>query len=215
MEIPMEIPMGMGKGIEIPSPRQPCVSGVPHFFFRTTPLPGSKLKSKWRKEGWRRALCSPAYSCTEKWMTQTGWLQTMMKQAAAACVPSAGLRYTDQYTVYGVCVHVREENLARFQATLFSRLTSACTRGVANWCVRGNKYKLLNCTFCHNLRKNYFSARVINIWNSLPNCVVDVSTINQFKACLDKFWLHQDILYDYTADLTGIGDRSVYVTKDE
>ena len=61
----------------------------------------------------------------------------------------------------------------------------------------------------------YFSARIINIWNSLPNCVVDVSTINQFKARLDKFWSHQDILYDYTADLTGIGDRSVHVTKDE
>jgi len=41
---------------------------------------------------------------------------------------------------------------------------------------RGNKYKLLNCTFCHDLRKYYFSARNINIWNSLPNCVVDVST---------------------------------------
>jgi len=27
--------------------------------------------------------------------------------------------------------------------------------------------------------------------------------------------LHQDILYDYTADLTGTGDRSVHVTKDE
>jgi len=27
--------------------------------------------------------------------------------------------------------------------------------------------------------------------------------------------LHQDILYDYTADLTGIGDRSVHVTEDE
>jgi len=61
----------------------------------------------------------------------------------------------------------------------------------------------------------YFSARIINIWNSLPNCVVDVSTINQLKARLDKFWSHQDILYDYTADLTGIGDRSVHVTKDE
>ena len=47
---------------------------------------------------------------------------------------------------------------------------------------RGNKYKLFNCTFCHNLRKYYFSARIINIWNSLPNCVVDVNTINQFKA---------------------------------
>ena len=79
---------------------------------------------------------------------------------------------------------------------------------------RGNKYKLLNCTFCHDLRKYYFSARITNIWNSLPNCVVDVSTINQFKARLDNFWVHQDDLYDYTAELTGIGDRSVRETKD-
>ena len=29
--------------------------------------------------------------------------------------------------------------------------------------------------------ENIISARIlINIWNSLPNCVVDVSTINQF-----------------------------------
>ena len=33
--------------------------------------------------------------------------------------------------------------------------------------------------------------------------------IGATSARLDKFWLHQDILYDYTADLTGIGDRSV------
>ena len=38
---------------------------------------------------------------------------------------------------------------------------------------------------------------------------MDVSTINQFKARLDKFWMQQDVLYDYTADMTGTGDRSV------
>ena len=79
---------------------------------------------------------------------------------------------------------------------------------------RGNKYKLLNRTFCHDLRKHYFSARIVNIWNSLPNYFVDVSTINQFKARLDKFWMQQDVLYDYTADLTGNGDRSVHETND-
>ena len=78
----------------------------------------------------------------------------------------------------------------------------------------GNKYELLNRAFYHDLRKYYFSACIINIWNSFPNCVVDVSIINQFKARLDKFRMHQDVLYDYTADLTGIGDRSVHVTKD-
>jgi len=36
----------------------------------------------------------------------------------------------------------------------------------------------------------------------------NVYTVNQFKACLDKFWMHQEVKYDFTADLTGIGDRS-------
>jgi len=25
----------------------------------------------------------------------------------------------------------------------------------------------------------------------------------------DNFWMHQDVMYDFAADLTGIGDRSV------
>ena len=32
---------------------------------------------------------------------------------------------------------------------------------------------------------------------------------------LHTFFSNIDILYDYTADLTGIGDRSVHVKKDE
>jgi len=27
---------------------------------------------------------------------------------------------------------------------------------------------------------------------------------------LDRFWINQDVKYDFTADLTGIGDRSEY-----
>jgi len=56
----------------------------------------------------------------------------------------------------------------------------------------------------------YFSARIVNTWNSLPNHVVEVNTVNLFKARLDRFRANQDVNYDFTADLTGIGDRSVY-----
>jgi len=55
---------------------------------------------------------------------------------------------------------------------------------------------------------HFFSARIVNIWNSLPNSIVDASTVNAFKAQLDKFWLHQAVKYDFTADLTGTGNRS-------
>jgi len=79
---------------------------------------------------------------------------------------------------------------------------------------RGNKYKLSNHRFHYDLRKYYFSARIVNIWNSLPNHVVDVNTVNLFKTRLERFWGNRDVKYDFTADLTGIGDRSVYEVCD-
>jgi len=39
---------------------------------------------------------------------------------------------------------------------------------------------------------------------SLSNSVVDVDTVCLFKARLVKFWMHQDVKYDFTADLTKI-----------
>jgi len=74
--------------------------------------------------------------------------------------------------------------------------------------------KLLNQSFHYDARKYCFSARIVNIWNSLPNDVVDVNNVNQFKTRLDKFWMHQDVKFDFTANLTGIGDRSVRVICD-
>ena len=44
---------------------------------------------------------------------------------------------------------------------------------------------------------------------------VDASSVNAFKARLDKFWSHQAVKYDFTADLTGIGNLSVEVLKSQ
>ena len=41
-----------------------------------------------------------------------------------------------------------------------------------------------------------------------------VNNVNQFKARLDQFWMHQDVKFDFKAYLTGIGDRSVRVICD-
>jgi len=48
---------------------------------------------------------------------------------------------------------------------------------------------------------------IVSIWNSLLNSVVDACTVNAFKA-RDKFWHHQLVKFDFTADLTGTGNRS-------
>ena len=74
---------------------------------------------------------------------------------------------------------------------------------------RGNKFKLQKFTCHYNLRKYSFCSRVINIWNSLPDHVVEADSINSFKSRLDKYWTNQDIVYNYDCDLTGTGGLPV------
>jgi len=42
----------------------------------------------------------------------------------------------------------------------------------------------------------------------LLESVISARTMDSFKNKLDKFWSNQDIIYDYKAELTGIGSMS-------
>jgi len=73
---------------------------------------------------------------------------------------------------------------------------------------RGHIFKLVNHTCHYDLRKYFFYTQVINTWNSLPESVISASTTDSFTNKLDMFWSNQDLLYNYKAELTGIGNRS-------
>jgi len=75
-----------------------------------------------------------------------------------------------------------------------------------NSVTRGNNYRLFKQSCHYDLRKFSFTNRIVNIWNSLSNTVVEADTVDKFKLRLDKFWMYQDIKYDFTAALTGTGD---------
>jgi len=62
--------------------------------------------------------------------------------------------------------------------------------------------------------RNSFTVRIVNLWNSLPDNVVSANTVNTFKNRLDKFWSDQELVYDYKADLTRIGNRSLISLDD-
>ena len=47
------------------------------------------------------------------------------------------------------------------------------------------------------LRSNYFTQRVINMWNSLPATVVSASTVSLFKHELDEYWTSSGYGYVY------------------
>jgi len=77
---------------------------------------------------------------------------------------------------------------------------------------RGNVFKLQNKRFHYDIRKFSFSIRIVNVWNSLPNRVVEAESVDAFKRRLDKFWADQSIIVDYKAELTGLTNRSkVYI----
>ena len=72
---------------------------------------------------------------------------------------------------------------------------------------RGHSLKLGNNRYHYDLRKFSFAPRIVNVWNGLPEIVISADTTDTFKRRLDKFWQHQDILYD-KVELTGVGNRS-------
>ena len=74
---------------------------------------------------------------------------------------------------------------------------------------RGHSLKLVHPREQYDLRKYSFTVRIVNLWN-----VISANTVNTFKNRLDKFWSEQELVYDYKADLTGIGNRSLISMDD-
>ena len=51
---------------------------------------------------------------------------------------------------------------------------------------RGHKWKLAKEKFHTDIRKYFFTQRVVNVWNSLPGHVVEAETLGVFKTRLDE-----------------------------
>jgi len=60
----------------------------------------------------------------------------------------------------------------------------------------------------YDIRKYYSTERIVNMWNSLPDAVVNSSKIDQFKNNQDRHWCKEEIMFDYEVELAGILSRS-------
>ena len=58
---------------------------------------------------------------------------------------------------------------------------------------RGHPFKLVLPCATTRSRRNTFSVRIVNDWNGLPVDVVTATSLNQFKARLDRHWA--DMMY--------------------
>ena len=62
---------------------------------------------------------------------------------------------------------------------------------------RGHHLKLRKPPAKTQIRKNFFSFRVVNLWNSLPEDIVSSPSVNTFKNRLDKHWSHVQYIQDF------------------
>jgi len=71
----------------------------------------------------------------------------------------------------------------------------------SGYALRGHSLKLFKPSVRLNVRKHFYSYRVIDFWNQLPQHVVEAPTVNCFKNRLEKYWkrksqqskLHSDV----------------------
>ena len=78
----------------------------------------------------------------------------------------------------------------------------------SSFVTRGHHLRLTKSHHHYDLRKYYFSNRIISNWNSLPDSVIGSNTVAIFERKLDIFWCNQDCIYNYKSDLEGTGSRS-------
>ena len=50
-----------------------------------------------------------------------------------------------------------------------------------------------------NIRQKFFSHRIVDLWNDLPQKAVDSPSIKCFEKRLDKYWHNQDLKFDFKA----------------
>ena len=65
---------------------------------------------------------------------------------------------------------------------------------------RGHSWKLAKDRSRLEIRKNFFTSRVVNIWNSLTDKVACAQSVNAFENCLDKLWSNHPMKYNPDAE---------------
>jgi len=70
-------------------------------------------------------------------------------------------------------------------------------------------FRLQKSRLKYDMRKFYFTERVVDQWNSL-SLLIWVVTANNTKILkrLDQYWQHQDIIFDFRAEIEGTRSRS-------
>ena len=65
---------------------------------------------------------------------------------------------------------------------------------------RGHGLRIRGRPFRTELRRNFFSQRIVEVWNALPQRAVEANSLHTFKKELDRYLVDRGIM--------GYGDRA-------
>ena len=127
-----------------------------------------------------------------------------VQRRATRCVPSLkGLSYKERLTKLKlptlVYRRVRGDMIETFKMIKMYSKELAPILKLHTGITRGHSHKLTKTRSSKSVRHNFFSSRIVNLWNSLPKHVVEVDTVIHFEKQLDKFWQNVEFRYDYRA----------------
>ncbi|PKU46618.1 hypothetical protein llap_3062 [Limosa lapponica baueri] len=133
--------------------------------------------------------------CVQLWNPQhrkdTDLLEQVQQKATKMIRGMAHLPYEDRLRELGF-FSLEKRRLQRDLTEIFQYLKGAYRRAREGLCVRkcsdrtrGNGFKLEEGRFRLDIRKKFFTVRVVKHWNRLPREVVDAPSLEVFKARLD------------------------------
>ncbi len=80
---------------------------------------------------------------------------------------------------------------------------------------RGHNLKLFQQRSTKDIRKYFFTNRVVRIWNSLTDEIVNAPSVNTFKNRLDNLWDNQPMKYHFDEPYLIGTDLKIYLSEDD
>jgi hypothetical protein len=87
---------------------------------------------------------------------------------------------------------------------------------------RGHSLKLTKNRSRLDIRKYYFTNRVVEDWNNLPETVITTKNVKKFENRLDKLWQNHPMMYEQNAipvqivnvlTMRGLRKRELYISS--
>jgi ribonuclease P/MRP protein subunit RPP40 len=120
-------------------------------------------------------------------------IERVQHRATKMIAECRGLSYEDRLKVtHLTTLEDRRVRGDMIEVYKILRGVSRVNRGIwfqwsANSRTRGHRFKLAKSRSRLDIRKNFFSQRVVNIWNKLPEAVVEADSVNSFKNKYDRY----------------------------